>query len=331
MKKIVAPSKLNQELIEEFENFYINSGYKPYTVRKFTYEIWHFFKYLAGRHIRSIHSITIPIIEDYKDFLKKQKPPKTSRYYGKNKTLSPKTISEKIQIIKNFFVFTKSKYNIGLSPESLRIPKAKTKRMDCFSKEEISYILNTIDRMNDYPINKARLKLFIAMGFVTGMRLSELLQITIPDILHGSATIIGKWDKLRPVYFNQTIMDLALEYRKIRKQTLPRTWQIAKVLGKKEYAIISHNPSNFWHPCVKSTICRAITQLNEVLGREKHLSAHTLRHSCATHLLQAGANLMEVKEMLWHESIRTTQIYLHLNNQEIKNRHELVFWDLVFA
>lgn len=184
--------KLNPTLIDDFTTYYVNNGYKNYTVQKFEYTITQFFKYLAKRKIKSVSRITIPIIEEYKTELKTTPIPKTSRYYGTKTTLASRTIAEKIQIIKNFFIFLNKKYDYGLDSTKIVIPKSKSQRMDYFTLEEIKQMIHAIDSMNDYKINKIRLKLLITMGFTTGMRLAELLQVTVPDIMRGTTTIIGK-------------------------------------------------------------------------------------------------------------------------------------------
>lgn len=83
------------------------------------------------------------------------------------------------------------------------------------------------------------------------------------------------------------------------------------------YAIVSHHPSNFGAPCVKSTICRYFKKFSRKLPGGKSFSCHTLRHSFATHLLRSGVNLSDIQQLMGHSKLSTTAIYLHNDRASI--------------
>lgn len=176
--------KITADLIQEFKGFYQAELYKELTVKRFEREIQKFFDFAESRGVVRVEEISIPLIEDYKTFYLKKEVPKTSRYYGEKTQLSSKTIEEKIQTIKNFLEFTRYKYEIGIDPKTIRMPKSESKRMDYFTYEEIQIIIAAIDRAEKYEINRLRLKLIILIGFTTGLRLAEIMSLQVHQVMN---------------------------------------------------------------------------------------------------------------------------------------------------
>lgn len=315
--------KITKELIQEFISFYQADLYKTLTLKRFEREFTKFAQYAKKKWVDEVEKINIPLIEDYKSYYMRLPVPITSRYYSTSPKLSPKTIEEKIQTIKNFFIFTSYKYWIWLDPEKIRLPRAKSKRMDYFTYDEIQKIVKAIDEYEPYEINSIRLKLIILIGFTTWLRLSEIMNLQVYQVMNWSATVHTKWDKEREVFFSANVRKLLARYLELREQPLPRIWRKSKKKSDIDWVIISHHDQNFWAKCVKSTICRQFKRLDDhVRVPGKRLSCHTLRHSCGTYLLEKWVNIRYIQDILGHVHMNTTQLYLHPENLKKKEIHD---------
>lgn len=182
----------SDSLIDEFVSFYRGNGYKSATLNRFRRDAVRFQQFLFSFDLFQVEDISIPIIEQYKQSLVDTCCPCTSRYYGKRSKLSPKTVEEKIQTVKNFLSFTNYCYGVGISSDVVRIHRASSKRMDFFDWCELGEIMELIDRMEDYPVNKLRFKLVCLIGATSGLRLFEILSLRVRNVMSGAFMITGK-------------------------------------------------------------------------------------------------------------------------------------------
>ena len=113
------------------------------------------------------------------------------------------------------------------------------------------------------------------------------------------------------MFFEQPVLDLLQEYLDVRRSPIPWLGNHCFRDLDDPWAIISHHPSNFGEPCVKSTICRYFKRISDRLPGSKSFSCHTLRHSFATYLLRRGVNLSDIQQLMGHSKLSTTAIYLH--------------------
>lgn len=320
--------KITKELIEEFLRYYKNQNLKPDTIRGYEIEIHKFFYWFSLLWLECVEQISMKIINDWKSVLAEKKCSKNSIYYWKNTYLSERTIQTKIQPIKRFLEFTNVIYNIGLNYNYIKVPKAHSKHMDFFEIDEIEEILKTIDKVEKNSISKARTKLLVVLWFTSGMRISEMVQLKVSDVLKWKTTIIWKGQKERPVYFTKKCKGLLLSYLRARKMPLPSTWKVAENKEKENWVFISHNPKTFWKQVAINTLCEHNKFINDNLKIEwKKFSAHTMRHSSATYMLDQWANIREIQEFLGHQDLNTTQWYVHIRNKQLENVHNRVFWN----
>ena len=322
---------LSDNLIEEFVSFYRWNNYKGPTLARFRRDAVRFQQYLFSLWFTDVEDISIPIIESYKQSLVDTSCPITSRYYWKRSNLSPKTVEEKIQTVKNFLSFTNYYYHVWMSASLIRISRARSKRMDFFDMAELWEIMELIDMDEDYLINKLRFKLVCLIGATSGLRLFEILSLRVRDVMAGAFNITWKWDKERWCFFTPEVQDLLQKYLEARRSPIP--WLGDRCFREVEQdprAIVSHHPSNFGAPCVKSTICRYFKRISDKLPGDKSFSCHTLRHSFATHLLRKWVNLSDIQQLMWHSKISTTAIYLHNDWSSIGKVHQNVFSGLSF-
>ena len=323
---------LSDSLIEEFVSFYRGNNYKSATISRFRRDAIRFQQYLFGMDLYDVEDISIPVIESYKQSLVDTCCPCTSRYYWKREKLSPKTVEEKIQTVKNFLSFTNYYYGVWISSSLIRISRAKSKRMDFFWFDELQEIFSLIDSDQDYLINKLRFKLVCLIGATSGLRLFEILSLKVRDIMAWAYLLTWKGEKERRAFFQPPVQKLLQEYIDARHSPIP--WlgnHVFREVTEEPYAIISHHPSNFGEPCVKSTICRYFKKFSGKLSSGKSFSCHTLRHSFATHLLREGVNLTDIQQLMWHSKLSTTAIYLHNDRASIGSVASKVFGSVSFA
>ena len=192
------------------------------------------------------------------------------------------------------------------------MPKIPSKLPEVLSEEEVDKLLD-INLVDKYSYrNKAMLELLYA----TGMRASELTNLKLNNIDLDSCIvrIMGKGSKERIVPINDTtIKYLNIYINNYRKE----------ILNKKdsEYLFIS----NALKPITRQGLFKIIKKECIRAGIKKNVYPHILRHSFATHLLNHGANIRIIQELLGHEDITTTEIYTHLSNETIKKDYEEYF------
>lgn len=108
----------------------------------------------------------------------------------------------------------------------IKVPKVYSQHYDYFEEDEIEQILDSVRISEKYLINRVRSELIVVLGFTTGMRLSEMLSLTVRQVLSGSISVLGKGKKERFINFLPICQDLLKKYLEIRKQPTPRTGKV---------------------------------------------------------------------------------------------------------
>jgi integrase/recombinase XerD len=226
-----------------------------------------------------------------------------------NKGISPRTQARVISGIKSFYKYLLIEDKVDRDPTALlEAPRVGRKLPEILSVEEIDSIINAID--NKKPEGQ-RNKAILETLYSCGLRVSELIDLKISNLFFeaGFVKIEGKGSKERLVPIStKAIKEINLylsEYRRTLK-VVPTFDDILFLnrRGKKLSRVM---------------IFTIIKMLSQKVGLAKNISPHTFRHSFATHLIDGGANLRAVQEMLGHESIITTEIYTHLDKEYLKN------------
>ena len=151
--------------------------------------------------------------------------------------------------------------------------------------------------------------------YSTGMRVSELVGLRLDkiDFISGVCRVFGKGSKERLC----PIGDRAL--RSIRRYLEAREKEGFSNAGA---VFLNHSRNKKGSPLTARSVCRVVDRYIECTSRREGISPHTLRHSFATHLLNRGADLRSVQELLGHENLSTTQIYTHVSTQRLKEAYE---------
>uniref|UniRef100_A0A7V3ZUJ7 Tyrosine recombinase XerC n=1 Tax=candidate division WOR-3 bacterium TaxID=2052148 RepID=A0A7V3ZUJ7_UNCW3 len=226
------------------------------------------------------------------------------------KGIKPTTLARKISSLKAFFQFLSSEGIIAKNPlEELPVPKIKRSLPEVLTVSEVEQLIKTTETIkNEEGI---RAKALLEVLYATGMRVSELLNLKINDVNleEGFVRIIGKRNKERIVPLGEPAIFAVKEYI-----NLVRPYFLSKKIGLTSYLFLNRRGEKlsrmgFW---------KILKKYVKMAGIKKKITPHTFRHTFATHLLERGANLRVVQELLGHSNISTTQIYTKMNKEYLK-------------
>ncbi len=221
-----------------------------------------------------------------------------------NKRYSRKSVSRKISVLKSFYKFLiKKKYISKNNASYLLFPKTLKRLPSFLSKREIENLLGEKYISEISILDKAVIELF----YSTGLRLSELINLKIQNIYFSNRTlkVLGKGSKERIVPFGKKAELALLNYTGIR--------DICNT-EKTDIFFLSNSGKKLYPMQVNRLIKKNLSIVTDI----KKKSPHVLRHTFATHLLDNGADIRAVKDLLGHESLSTTQIYTHLTPEKLK-------------
>lgn len=263
----------------------------PISIDKYKYNLIVFDKYISNKNI-NILNITKKNIEDY------------LTNYFKDKGISSKTNS--ITSINSFYIYLVKDKKIDINPcENIARPKLKKGLPDVLTTNEVDKLLDiSLNTKEDYR-NKAILEVLYA----TGIRISELTNLKMNDVDFSNKVVkvFGKGSKERIVPINKYALNYLGMYIDIRGSFLK---------GKLSDYIFLNNKGE---KISRESIGLEINKIVKKQGLNKRVTPHMLRHSFATHLLNNGADLRSIQELLGHSDISTTTIYTHISNEKVKN------------
>lgn len=221
-----------------------------------------------------------------------------------------RSLSRKTSALNSFFLWLKRDERISHNPmDKVKRPKYGKKLPNFFSEEEVRKLLNIPDQDSVFGIrNRAMLELF----YSSGLRAAELSGIRLQDIdlKRGLVSVIGKGDKQRIVPVGNSAIDAIRDYLKAREKLLSADSGDILFLSKSGKALDSRQIYTLLQGYIK------------LVANQKGFSTHTLRHSFATHLLERGADLRVIQEMLGHSKLSTTEVYTHVTLEDVKKAYE---------
>lgn len=281
------------EKLEDFIGYIlIEKGLSKNTALSYKSDLRIFLQYLQNKNILT-ENLTHEEITNFLWYLKT------------DKKLKARSIYRMIESVRQYYKFLISEDIIKTDPTVyLTVPKIPVNLPDVLNKQEVDKLLNSVNDSDDLSVrNRAMLELLYA----TGLRVSELINLKFSDININEKfiRIMGKGKKERLIPFGETAKQYIKRYLKIRKDKNTETVFLTR-LGKGISRV------EFWRQLKNAAIKAGLVQ---------KVKPHTLRHSFATHLLAAGADIRFVQEMLGHSSISTTQIYTHVSKEYLKEQH----------
>lgn len=227
-------------------------------------------------------------------------------------SLSPRSIRRKVQSLRAFFKFMMLRHGMTTNPAA-ELSLARTpKPLPVYIPEaETNSMLDSDYNSDDFT--ETRNRLIMTMLYSTGMRQDELLTLTDcnVDTRKGELKVLGKRNKERVIPFGSELADMIERYRKLRKRDVDFLSDrfFVKENGEPVYAKLIYN-----------VVHRTLAEAGVHASR---LSPHVMRHSFATDMLNSGAELSAVQQLLGHQSLATTQVYTHITYRELKQNYEL--------
>lgn len=222
------------------------------------------------------------------------------------KNLKNASIARNISSLRSFYNYL---VNVKIIESNIfkriRNPKVERKLPNYLSISEVETILDGINTSDEIGI---RNKCLFELIYATGMRVSEVANLKIDDIdlKSKSIRVVGKGSKTRMVYFGSTTEELLTKYLNVRTNFLKKS---------SEYLFVNANGDI----CKRQTIENYIKKIMQTSSIKHKITPHTLRHTYATHLLDNGADLRSVQELLGHENLDTTEIYTHVSNERLRS------------
>ncbi len=283
--------KAKRKFLEHVE---IGLGRSLKTVQNYQYHI-SFFVEETG--IKNTDEITSDLIHNFRL--------KLNRKLGRDGSLKKNTQNYYLIAIRSFLKYLNSIGDRVMSPDSIVLAKTGMREIDIISFDELKRLLAAPE--ND--LVGLRDRAVLEMLFSTGLRVSELcsLQRDI-DLKQDEIRIRGKGEKVRVVFLSDSAKKTLKSYLEKRRDESDALFISMK--GKNASRLTSR------------TIERIVEKYAKLTGISKKVTPHTLRHSFATNLLQNGADLRSVQELLGHANIGTTQIYTHITNKQLKEIHK---------
>ncbi|MGI6487200.1 MAG: site-specific tyrosine recombinase XerD [Syntrophothermaceae bacterium] len=284
------------QLFRGYLNF--EKGLSPNTLEAYSRDLRKFFAYLHRRGIKQPTEIKRTDIVDYLGWMLDQ----GAAYSSMARSLST---------LKAFFRFMIQDGYLEHNPtDNVESPRLRRRLPEVLSIKEVEILL---DQPNPVTVIGIRDRAMLELMYATGLRVSELLSLQLDDInlTAGYVRCLGKGKKERIVPVNQTSIFWVERYigrsrRQLVKSHLERTLFV-NARGRKL------SRQGFW---------KILNGYTRQAGINKSITPHTLRHSFATHLLENGADLRAVQEMLGHADISTTQIYTHLTRTHLREVYQ---------
>ena len=222
------------------------------------------------------------------------------------------TIARRVAAVRSWFKFLCRQGLVSTNPaDGLRAPRQDKKLPHFLSEDKLDQLLQTPP--GDHPLG-LRDRAILEILYSAGLRVSELTGMNLGDIdLDASmATIRGKGKKERLAFFGAKSMLALKTWLKARMTVL------AESLKKTEAVFLNKNATRL----TSRSVGRLLEKYLKQVGMDPRTSPHTLRHSFATHLLDHGADIRSVQELLGHSSLATTQIYTHVTTQRLKESYD---------
>lgn len=267
-------------------------------------------KNYSSNTIGSYHSDLLQFQEHTKKDLSKVDSSDIRSYIKHISSLKDKSLARKLSSIRAFYDFMVKKDYIKASPvDGIEGPKIGKYLPDVLSIDEVDRLLD-IEPKDSFSF---RDKCILEMLYSTGLRISELVGLTLENINldESIVKVMGKGSKERIVLLN----DITTEY--IKKYITEVRPKMLKGVVTDALFLNNHGKG-----LTRQAVFKMIKKRAEVVCLNKNISPHTLRHSFATHLLEGGADIRFIQELLGHSDISTTEIYTHIVNETLKKDYD---------
>ncbi len=321
-------------LISEFLNYLsFERHFSPHTAKCYAADLRQFCGYLAGERSREASGAgptppgyageydaarstgtAVAVSTDMKQKLIGMDTEQIRRYLAHlgKMDYSKSTIARKLATLRSFYKFCLRRGYVQSNPlASIRTPKQEKRLPKFLGMEQINTLLQTPDGTT---LLGARDRAMLEVMYSTGIRVSELVDLNITDVdsLGQSLRVRGKGRKERVAPIGPTALTAINKYMDKRKAD-PRSTNF-----NQEALFVNKHGQRLSTRSVRRKLDKYLAQA----GMDPTISPHTLRHTFATHMLENGADLRSVQELLGHQSISTTQVYTHVTTRRLKAAYD---------
>lgn len=269
--------------------------FSNHTVLAYTKDLEQFFTYLQNTYeIKELQEISHTFIRSWIVSMMNDK-------------MSSRSVNRKITTLKTFYKYLLRQQVVKENP-MLKIQSPKTsKRLPVFvEKDNMNTLLDTMEFGNDF--DGQRNKLIIELLYATGMRLSEMINLKLANVnlSDSQLKVLGKRNKERIIPFNDALKQQIEAYLKQDEVKVS------------EYLFVTKNGKKLYEKFVYRVVNKYLSEVTSIQKK----SPHVLRHTFATHMLNNGADLNAIKELLGHANLSATQVYTHNTVEKLKNVHK---------
>ena len=282
-----------EKYIEKFIRYLeIEKNYSKHTILNYRLDLEDFYKFLGGLELKKVDYL---LLRKYLAVLKEKK-------------LGARSIGRRLSALRSFFKFLTRDSYLKTNPIlMLSSPKLEKHLPGFLTEEEVSRLIESAGAKNEKGERGLRDRAILETFYSTGLRISEVVSLSTQDIdfISGTIKVFGKGKKERIVPIGDTAI------KSIRSYLAKRKKQNAAIF-------LNKNGSRITARGVRGIVGKYI----HLTGMRHGISPHTLRHSFATHLLNRGADLRCVQELLGHANLSTTQVYTHITTERLKNVYD---------
>ncbi len=272
-------------------------NYSPHTLKSYTHDLQRFYEFLGESPVSGADTAQF------------------RRYLAglKEKGLSKRTMAHRLAVLRTFFRFLKRQGHLPQNPlTAISSPKLDRRLPMVLDEDEVARLLESPED----DLSGRRDKAVLETLYSTGMRVSELVGLDREkiDFIGGSCRVMGKGSKERLCPIGDRALRSIRSYLEVRDKDLKT--RTARAL------FLNYSPNGKGSRLTDRSVRRIVAKYIDLVGHRDGVSPHTLRHSFATHLLNRGADLRSVQELLGHENLSTTQIYTHVSMERLKDAYK---------
>ncbi len=305
-------NKIDQYITQFLEDLELSRGRSDRTIRNYDFYLRRFSKWLSETGTTTPEKINQDHIRNYRLWLNRFRDPIRKINLKKN------TQNYHLIAVRSFLKYLSKRDIKALAPEKIELAKTPDRVVDFLDGADLDNLLESPFKTDEPKIIQLRNKAIIELLFATGLRVSELAALKKDlNLIKDEFTVVGKGGKARVVFLSTQAKYWIKEYLKVRKDMNPFLF-IGHDKAMKSRITTEHQETGL----TPRSIERTIANCAKMVGINKKVTPHTMRHSYATDLLMNGADIRSVQSMLGHSSITTTQIYTHVTNEQLRQVHK---------
>ena len=276
------------ELVQDFREYLtLGRNLSPNTIKSYTFDLKHLYEYTADQGLEVL-KLTYPDLEHFLAYLA-------------DLGLDTRSMARVVSGVRAFYRYLFVEEIIESNPtDLLEAPRIGRRLPEVLTVKEIDRMIDSIDLSTSHGMRNAAM---LELLYSCGLRVTECCELRFQDLSleHKYLRVMGKGSKERLIPMSDTAVARIMDYIPIRQETQEKP-------GCRDFLFLSR----LGRPLSRQMVFMVIKELAKEVGIQKSISPHTLRHSFATHLLEGGASLSSIRDMLGHADIATTEIYTHV-------------------